>query len=777
MGLVDTLHSVAEDCCQEWGELTGVRPLKSKPDASKKSNSRFSRAALKVLKDWLDEHQQHPYPTEDEKAQLGRDTGLRVAQINTWLANARRRGKAGKNKAAMDGLPEPTTAPTAAIGIPGSTNIEINRWSDMNPLERWKHSPPQNEPAPFTAIADALGRGDLPDYAEESSSLSTLGYQGLGSSRDDSRSSNRRAASVTSLEKSTSNSAASSAAWSGSRDSWGSYSSFGSSLNGRKERRRRRRMPSTVLKKPANDKKDRIYQCTFCTDAFRTKYDWTRHEKSLHLSLEKYMCCPLGPETLDTATGQRICAYCSHAEPTKDHIESHNHRQCVEKGVDARTFYRKDHLRQHLRLVHDSKLLPHMETWKISMANVNSRCGFCSQKFTVWAERNDHLAAHFKNGARMSEWKGCRGLDPAVAAQVNTAMPPYLIGIETSSINPFSATQPESCMSIQQLQGGTGPTTCWEILTIRLGRFAKEQTDKGIVLTDEMLQKQARQIIYDSDDSWDHTAADNPEWLDLFKRAHALDYIPREISGTGNKIPDDLEVYTDLGMRIPFQVRLEHTVCTLVDNLPTSGRSSMSQSSPKQCFDSITPATFQSQDSTPLQLDTPQNVAADDCFDADIDVFLAEAGYQVQLQPNAGDLARQQNAMSSQQYGLSCDMTPQQAQHQLAELNAAMAGVAATAASCGVSTAGGSDQLFGPMDYSNLTEAEFSELLNSTTSGDDGGIFAAGTNNQLDTDIAFITTEQEKGMHAMDMTMQDVDLDDGMNVNFGDMDFEATFDV
>lgn len=830
IGLIDTLHSVAEDCCQEQGELTGVRSLKSKPDASKKTNSRFSRAAIKTLKDWLDEHQHHPYPSEEEKDQLSKTTGLRVTQINTWLANARRRGKFGKNKAAVDGFPEAAPTPTTAIGIPGSANIAVDKWSDMNPLERWKHSPPQNEPAPFTAIADALGRGDLPDYAEEPSSPSTLGYRGLGSSRDDSSRSNQRALSVTSLEKSTSNSAASSAAWSNSRDSLGSYSSFGSSLNGRKERRRRRKMPSTILRKPANDKKDkkdRIYQCTFCTDTFKSKYDWTRHEKTLHLSLEKYLCCPLGPETFNTSTGQRICAYCHASEPSKDHIESHNHRQCVEKGFEGRTFYRKDHLRQHLRLVHDSKLLPHMEDWRTSMTNINSRCGFCSQRFTVWSERNDHLAAHFKNGSKMSEWKGCRGLDPAIAALVNTAMPPYLIGQESSTVNPFSATQPMKCMQFQGPgENGGGPTTCWEILTVRLGRFAKEQTDKGVVLTDQMLQSQARRIVYDSDDPCDNTAADSPEWLDLFKRAHALDYIPHEISGTGKNIPEDLELYGDLGMRIPLDVQLRQsavfdqlpeasesqvfagieqeaplknyprfssmpvpsdkaaafeTICDpwpqsgvlgqTVYTSPRSGRSSLSQFSPQQGSDALTPATF-NYNTTPANLDTPQNSTTEEGFDADINAFLAEAGYQASLQPSAGDIARQQNAMLSRQYGLNTDLTPQQAQHQLAEMNAAMAGMSAAAVSCGVSTIDGSEGITESGSFSNfLIDPSFSNLISTTKVTGNDGMIVSAPQDPFGYSNTVTSAGQEMGLMAADMTMQDLD-----GMNFGDMDFGVGFD-
>ncbi|KAI5257365.1 hypothetical protein E4T42_01102 [Aureobasidium subglaciale] len=801
MGFVDTLHPVIEDCCQEQGKLTGVRSLKSMPD--KKSSSRFSKAALKVLRGWLDEHQANPYPTEDEKEQLSRTTGLRVPQINTWLANARRRGKAGvKNKAAMDGLLQSTTTslpPTAAIGIPGATEIEINKWSDMNPLERWKHSPPQNEPAPFNAIADALDRKDLPDYAEESSSPSTFGWQGLGSSRDDSRSSNRRAASVTSLEKSTSNSAASSAAWSGSRDSWGSYSSFGSSLNGRKERRRRRKMPGTTLKKPSNDKslqKERLYQ-----------YDWVRHEKTLHLSLEKWICCPLGPETLDSASGQTICAYCCELEPTKDHIESHNHRQCLDKGFQGRTFYRKDHLRQHLRLVHESKLLPHMEAWKTSLTNVNSKCGFCYQRFTVWSERNDHLAIHFKNGAKMSEWKGCRGLDPAVAALVTSAMPPYLIGIETNSVNPFTATNPTRCMTVQaHLESGGAPATCWEILTVRLGRFAKEQTDKGVVLTDEMLQTQARRILYDSDDAWDNTAADNPEWLDLFKRAHALDYIPSEVSGIGKNVPEDLEIYTDLGMRIPLSVQaargmsleyppvglptvqgpLEASRSTMQQEptgaaniactrwLLPSSRSSLSQPSPQWGSELATPATYQSQGSTPLQLDTPHDLSLDNCFDADIDAILAEAGYQAPSETHAGDLARQQNAMLAQQHGLDASFTPRTAQQQLAEMNAAMAVLTEQAVLCDVPTSG---QSTSTLDYSTFgMETDLSNLINSTATSSSDNLFATTWDgkDQFGLDNAFTAAAAEAGYTATDMTMQDLYMND---IQFGDMDFTLLLTV
>lgn len=69
--------------------------------------------------------------------------------------------------------------------------------------------------------------------------------------------------------------------------------------------------------------------------------------------------------------------------------------------------------------------------------------------------------------------------------------------------------------------------TCWEILTLRLGRYARQHIERhgaGSV-TDEMLQKEARIILYgEPDDPWHQTAADNPEWLNLFKKAHGIDH-------------------------------------------------------------------------------------------------------------------------------------------------------------------------------------------------------------------------------------------------------------
>ena len=41
--------------------------------------------------EWLKEHQDKPYPNDDEKDMLIRKTKLTMSQINYWFTNARRR--------------------------------------------------------------------------------------------------------------------------------------------------------------------------------------------------------------------------------------------------------------------------------------------------------------------------------------------------------------------------------------------------------------------------------------------------------------------------------------------------------------------------------------------------------------------------------------------------------------------------------------------------------------------------------------------------------------
>ncbi|KEQ60484.1 uncharacterized protein M437DRAFT_68030 [Aureobasidium melanogenum CBS 110374] len=299
------------------------------------------------------------------------------------------------------------------------------------------------------------------------------------------------------------------------------------------------------------------FQCTFCTDTFSTKYDWTRHETSCHIPLKRYICCPFSAVQQCASTGNQICAYCGLTSPTSEHIASHNHDYCQSREPNARIFLRKDHLRQHLRSVHECGMLPHMDDWLLEAAWVNSRCGFCGERFTTWNERNEHLASHFRDGYHMGMWKGCRGFDGAVSAQVIAAMPPFLIDLERLRPFPFSASNAKRGPGLPQNRS-------WEFLVAGLHRLVKYRASQSRPVSDQDLQDEARLLTYGSSTADIHTAADNPEWLDLFKKAYSLGILTCLTEGQEPYTAEDLEVYHDLGIAIPSLSQEQRTSALLV---------------------------------------------------------------------------------------------------------------------------------------------------------------------------------------------------------------------
>jgi hypothetical protein len=138
---LDTLDVVAENDIRHLGGLTGKKQMRSlghlgpiedgkEDDEGLKKGAaaaRFPRAAVKVLKDWMLLHIDHPYPTDDEKETLKQQTGLSLGQISNWMANTRRRQKARPKRSASPSL-RPSTE---AINIPaGKTWESMSTYSE-----------------------------------------------------------------------------------------------------------------------------------------------------------------------------------------------------------------------------------------------------------------------------------------------------------------------------------------------------------------------------------------------------------------------------------------------------------------------------------------------------------------------------------------------------------------------------------------------------------------------------------------------------------------------
>ena len=133
---LDTLDIVDELSEQYYGGQTGRKPMRSlghvgpiidddQSDKPKKgaSAARFPRPAVKVLKDWMIQHIDHPYPTDEDKEFLKTQTGLTISQISNWMANTRRRQKSRPKRSASPSL-RPSTEP---VNIPSGRT-----WEDLS---------------------------------------------------------------------------------------------------------------------------------------------------------------------------------------------------------------------------------------------------------------------------------------------------------------------------------------------------------------------------------------------------------------------------------------------------------------------------------------------------------------------------------------------------------------------------------------------------------------------------------------------------------------------
>lgn len=480
----------------------------STSSAHKKNRARLPKHAVRVMRSWLAEHADDPYPTGEDNLYLMEKTGLSKTQIRNWLANSRKRKRYLRSPASSDMQSHESSA---------RSSLDSLSWT---PLERWQNSPPEDEPASLSDVYQALV--DRPsDYEGGSNPAASFPSEGYG---------HRKSSSISSFSDLSMTRAAS------ARSSDSNYSSASDlSLSGlftdhlsitphqrpRSRSRHRHLKRRSFKKKPVEEKdkskKQRLFRCTFCTQTFATKYDWQRHEKSIHLNLDQWVCAPHGSTT--AINGITICVFCSTPDPDTDHIESHDYSICQSKRPQDRMFNRKDHLAQHLKLTHSTELQPHMDDWSISTQEVRSRCGFCSAVFSTWKERNDHLATHFKAGCDMFQWHGDWGFEPHVQDLVKNAMPPYLIGEESVTLEPWRPTflPEDSQLAFGHNSWANNHPEAFQLLYDHLVEYIIRQRANGSFPSDTMIQNEARRLVYGSEDDWDQTSADNLVWLNILK--------------------------------------------------------------------------------------------------------------------------------------------------------------------------------------------------------------------------------------------------------------------
>ncbi|KAF6803280.1 C2H2 type zinc finger domain-containing protein [Colletotrichum sojae] len=454
-------------------DVTDTRPTKI--------GNRFTSGAIKILRTWFNTHERYPYPTPAEIKRLQRQSGLERQQITNWFANTRRRRKFASTLSPSPRVPDSADSGSATIGAQHPVEIPQRpptpmAFDIMNPLERWEHSPPEHEPALVSDISRAIAASAGLSGPSTRARCRSAGW------------SSGNASSVSSAPTSRSSKGSQSSAY-----SFGSKRSSGS-VDSKKHypsRRRRRQVPKQQHRgRIAFVHEHNTYQCTFCTETFKKKYDWQRHEKSLHLSLEKWVCSPDGSTTAN-AQGDTVCVYCDKTDPDKPHLDSHHQAACIDRPLEERTFYRKDHLKQHLKLVHETTVMTaSTEGWRIVMDAIRSRCGFCDATFETWTDRGNHLAEHFRDGLTIMDWEGDWGFDPSVADMLDNAMPPYLVQFEHGSIIPF---KPSS-----------GPVdtlpSAYELLKLELEYYVRNHFEANETLpSDDDLKYEGCSVIFGSE--------------------------------------------------------------------------------------------------------------------------------------------------------------------------------------------------------------------------------------------------------------------------------------
>ena len=108
-----------------------------------KNQENYSKEAKYVLKSYLDQNSQHPYPSKKEKSYLAQKSGLNMPQITSWFINERRKLK---KLSMQDNLPFHENRGKNVRQLNNTAPIVINGNESMYKMEQNKCSQYQMRP-------------------------------------------------------------------------------------------------------------------------------------------------------------------------------------------------------------------------------------------------------------------------------------------------------------------------------------------------------------------------------------------------------------------------------------------------------------------------------------------------------------------------------------------------------------------------------------------------------------------------------------------------------
>jgi hypothetical protein len=310
-------------------------------------NSKLPIAALNRLQSWLDANKHNPYPTADTKRILAQQCGITEKQVNTWFTNARARQMSAHQA-------------DVSSEVECADDSEDADFSESN-----------------TGIISYAQEGAFPGKSHRRASIASPSQprpSRRGKKKDYRRNHNADAPQTPLLLS-----------------------------------------PASITSpvEPVEPADQEMWQCTFCLKSLVPK-SWRRHEDTQHrpkTQAARWTCMLHGPRLTvpnRTNTGS-VCAFCMLKNPTEEHFQQHHRiEECSRRDVTDRTFYRPDHLRQHIKNFHNATLFDIVQArWKKAAEIVAEgwTCGFCGDRLVTWDKREAHIANHFKEGLTMASWQ------------------------------------------------------------------------------------------------------------------------------------------------------------------------------------------------------------------------------------------------------------------------------------------------------------------------------------------------------------------------------------
>ena len=416
-----------DDATIKCSDLAIAGHLTAKPPASSKRIGTQSRIPIEARQILEDEFANNPYPCSWEMDIIAHQANLDIKKVRNWYNNTRARKKV-EDADFCDGFRELLTGEKRTL----KPKLSKGSLEVCNMHSAYAFHSPQPPMAKCLTQSSHQEATRIPDVQ-----LAINEHPLKGNYQDDtwiSIGTGRRSSLVTSVASSE-----------GTEPTTYTASSSGSHSNissfGRERRRGRRRMAwkdSSHARNSINGvnnsgqpQKDLAFFCTFCPRAFKTKYEWVRHENSVHALRTTWICCDVKDTQLV------ICPFCGHARPDGAHMAGHRYQQCRSQPESQRTFYRRDHFTQHLHHVHFANIkhpsvrvgcqsrLMETEgsyfgcknlalTWRRFGAPMKRddpmmHCGFCGKRSKDWRERCEHVAEHLRaRDLDRSAWWGDR---------------------------------------------------------------------------------------------------------------------------------------------------------------------------------------------------------------------------------------------------------------------------------------------------------------------------------------------------------------------------------